>query len=90
MAETKAKLQRAMSREGGRPTPAKKEVRRQSSSTTPAPVRRKTAPVKIETNQNARFSLGVIGHIDRIAQIGQINWIGQIGHIDNIDQISNL
>jgi hypothetical protein len=35
-----------MSRDGGRPTPAKKEVRRQSSNTTPAPVRRKTVPVK--------------------------------------------
>ena len=46
VAETKAKLQRAMSRDGGRPTPAKKEVRRQSSNTTPAPVRRKTVPVK--------------------------------------------
>merc|ERR1719220_406466 len=46
VAETKAKLQRAMSRDGGRPTPAKKEVRRQSSNTTPAPIRRKTVPVK--------------------------------------------
>merc|ERR1719447_1779686 len=46
VAETKAKLQRAMSRDGGRPTPAKKEIRRQSYNTTPVPIRRKTVPVK--------------------------------------------
>merc|ERR550534_3419015 len=56
VAETKAKLQRAMSRDGGRPTPAKKEIRRQSSSTTPVPIRRKTVPVKEPSPPPSRSS----------------------------------